>query len=424
MLLDDSAEVYWTQTEKYYAIWEALRVWGALTNYWRARGTFPWTAAASSPWTDLSVALPALRPRTVTLDQLTREIQFMCLEAANGISGTGMSGQISVSSILQALQRARNRFALDTRLPLEALSVSYPVPPPDGLVSFNQSSVFVHRASWQDDQSSAWFNLWRDDAFGVDRAGLAQQTTIPEVFSESQLSPLQLQLSPIPAAAGELELIIVPSEVIDLTDPLSTFNLPDEWIHAVKYAALADLFSAESQNTDPLRANYAESRYQQALAFARDARSIHRMTIAGAPVPLDSVASLDAGSPYWRNQTGAVSVCGVMYDFIAFSPGVSDGSYTITAEVSQSAPIPLSAGVAMPIGDEELANILDYATHVLTFKCGGREFSQTFAGYNSFLQAVAGRKGINAAKVRYLEPAWGQPQREWATRPDRMEVGR
>jgi hypothetical protein len=117
ILLDDQNELYWTRQEKYLAIWEAMRVWGAYTSYWRNRGAFvtqytweslpiPWGSAAFNwntipVWYDLAGFLPALRTRTWTLNQIVTDIQYMCLEAANGISGTGMSGQISIQSILQ-----------------------------------------------------------------------------------------------------------------------------------------------------------------------------------------------------------------------------------------------------------------------------------------------------------------------------------
>jgi hypothetical protein len=131
-ILDDAGQVYWTAPEIQYAIWEALRYWGALTNYWRARGAF--ALSPGTPYYDLSVQLPALRTRSWTLGQMTQEIQYLLLEAPNGISGVGMSGQVSVSTILSAIQRARNRFALDSKIPL-SIHRTQASTPPDGLVT-------------------------------------------------------------------------------------------------------------------------------------------------------------------------------------------------------------------------------------------------------------------------------------------------
>lgn len=426
VLLDDQNSLYWTDGygssagDKQYAIWDALRVWGAYTNYWRQRGTFNLTVNQS--FYDLSVELPALRTRTWTLDALTKEIQYMCLEAANGISGAGMSAQISVSSILQAIQRARNQFVIDARFPYTYHSTLASVAV-DGSVAFPQASVYVHRASWQDAISGAWTNLWREDAWAIDHADPSWITTpgSPVVYSESEFSPLSLQLSPAPAGSGILDAITVDSLQIDITDPTATFDIPDEWIHAVKFAALQDIFSAESQNKDALRAQYCQMRYDQAMDLARMGRSIMRLLYNSAPLPIDSLQAIDAGQYAWRNQPGPPQMAGVLYDFCAFNPGAPDQAYGIAADVVQSAPLPTAPGDFIPVGYEDIPHLLDYITHALTFKCGGKEFTDTFPQYDSFMAAAQARGRINAAKIRYLTPLFGQPQKEQAVRPDRLE---
>lgn len=425
-LLDDPSHLYWTEDEIELAVDEGLLYWGALTSYWRSRGAFNISPSNNSPFYDLSVKLPALRTRSWTLNKMVRDIQFMCLENASGTAGTGMSGQISVASILQAIARARNRFVLDTHLPLTVHSAFAPVAPPDGLVSFPQASVFVHRVSWQD-SGGAWTTLWREDSWAEDHADPTWTTspTSPRSWSEAELAPLSLQLMPSPQASGALEALTVDSLDIDITDPNATFNVPDEWVHAVKYAALSDMFSAESQNKDPLRAQYAEQRYQQSIAFAKDARSIIRLLSGNVPLPSDSMAALDAGAAYWRNQSGPPLLSGILYDIAAFAPGVADQTYGVTADVVRSAPLPTRTLLADPsnylqLGEEDIDNLIDYVTHVLAFKCGGTEFTSTIPGYDGFMGAVAGRKGINAAKIRYFTPLFGQAQKEWAERPDKV----
>lgn len=441
--LDDEASLYWTVPEKHFAIQEGLRVWGALTSYWRTRGVFPsaitWSQAGinwngpgirwntNPPYYDLSATLPNLRTRNWTLNQLTQEIQFACLEAANGISGQGMSGQISITNILQSIQRARNRFVIDTHLPLTVTYSGVNPPPPQGLVQVDQSSVYVHRVGWMDMSQGgywgAWTNLWREDAWAVDHA--SPDWTIapgnPQQYSEAELSPLQLQLSPPPANEGLIEILSVNSLGLDLTNPDQTFDIPDEWTHAVKYAALADLFGPNSQIYDPLRAQYCETRYTQAVDFARNARSLLRMMVNNVPVPIDSLAAMDAGQPYWRNQSGTPQMAGVAYDLVALST-ISTGSWSISCDVAQSAPIPTLGAQFIPLGAEDMGTLMDYCTHVLTLKCGGKELSGTMPDYDSFMKAASQRMGINRAKIRYLEPLFGMPNREWAMRPDRMEA--
>ncbi len=420
VLLDDQNSLYWTGPEKTLAIQEGLFLWGAYTSYWRTRGVFNLTAG--QPFYDLSVQLPLLRARTWTLQQLTKDIQFCLLEAANGITGAGMSGQISIGSILQSIQRARNQVVIDARFPSSYHSI-FAAPGGDGTVSFPNTAVYVHRASWKDDLSGAWTNLWREDSWAIDHNDPAWtlQAGSPVVYSEAEMAPLSMQLVPIPAAAGTLDAFTVDSLLIDTTDPAALFGLPDEWIHALKYAALQDIFSSESQNKDAMRAQYCEMRYQQAMDFARKARTVIRLLVNGVPLTIDSFAALDAGSPYWRNQTGAPQVAGVLYDFLAVSPGSPDAAYGIAADVVQSAPIPTTAGDPIPLGPEDIPHLIDYVTHILTIKCGGQELKDSFAQYDAFLDAIAGRTGINRAKMRYLGPILGQPQKEERERPDRME---
>ncbi len=425
--LDDSSSLYWTDAEKTFAVQEGLRVFGALTSYWRTRGSF--STSSSATYYDLSQRLPALRTRSWTLDQLTREIQFALLEAANGISGVGMSGQVSITNILQAVQRARNRFVIDSRLPYSATVSAPGVPPPNGLVQFDQSVVYLHRAAWQDYGSGgnpgAWTNLWREDAWQVDHGSprWTVEPGSPVQYSEAELAPLMVQISPAPTNSGALEILGVLSKTLDLTNPAETFGLPDEWIHAVKYAALADLYGPNSQIYDPMRGGYCEQRYTQALEFTKTARSLIRILVNGVPLGIDSLAALDAGFPAWRNQIDSPQLAGTLYDILAFSSQVP-GSAGVTCDVVQSAPIPVLAGDFIPLGEEDLGPLTDYCTHVLTIKCGGKELSSTMGDYDNFARACAQRMGITKAKVRMLEPLFGMANREWQARPDRMEAAR
>ena len=75
----------------------------------------------------------------------------------------------------------------------------------------------------------------------------------------------------------------------------------------------------------------------------------------------------------------------------------------------------------MPIGGEDLDHIMDYAVHWLTFKCGGKEFEDSFQRYDGFMRAAADRGRINKAKIRYLVPLLGQAQKESAERPDMIQ---
>ena len=420
-ILDDAAQVYWTAPEIQWAVGEALYVWGALTNYWRTRGIVNLSPTDSSPFYDLSLLLPQLRARTYTLGQIVTEIQFMLLEQPTGITGANSSGQVPIQAILNAVQMARNRFVLDTHLPITYHAAPFTGPLPAGLAEFPQASVFVHRVGWQDNYTSIWSNLYRADDWDVDKNDSLWPTEpgTPQQYSESQLAPLQIQISPPPINAGVMDALTVDSIQLNLTGAASLMGVPDEWAHAIKYAALSYLLSSEGQLVDAMRAKYAEDRYQQAVRMAVAARSITRLSVLGNPVNIDSLFNMDAGSPWWRNEAPSPpSVAGVLYDMFAVPP--VDQFYEAAVDVVQSAPIP-TLNQSMPIGIEDLDHITSYVKHILTFKCGGNDLKSTFPAYDSFMSAVEGRKGINAAKIKYLTPLFGQPQVEWAQRPDEVK---
>lgn len=467
VILDDTTAVYWTRQEIQFATYEALNVWGAYTSYWRTRGAFtlyppvPLGAQADfvpSPVVSLPVAIPDLRGYSYTLDQMVREIQYMLLEAPNGLSGQQMSGQVTVGTILAAIQIARDRFVKDFKIPI-SIHVPYITPaPPDGLITLDQQSVFVHRASWMDKSVGAgsaifpladrWTTLWRQDAWAFDK-GTPDWTTSPGLpygYSEAELSPLKLQLVPPPVNTGVLEVLTVDSLQMDLTSPISLFNVPDEWAHAIKYAALADILSSNSQITDPLRADYAEQRYQQSLKMAENATSVIRLLYNGKPIPMDSITAIDAGDPNWRNRTGLPEMFGALYDTVIITPGllldqfgiiydhssntpvITDNPYGFSVDVVQKAPLPTLLGGSpvssnfIQVGPEDLSAIRDYVQHILLFKCGGNEFKSTMSDYDSFLKSVSLRAGVNKARITYLAPLFGQPRKESAERPDRMSI--
>lgn len=418
-LLDDTSNKYWTVLEIQYAIQEAMYVWGALTAYWRSNGTF--NTAVGTAYYDLSVQMPTLRTRTWTLGQLCADIQYALLEAANGIAGTGMSGQTTVTAILNAINRARNKFVLDAVLPFSIATTTVASPPASGVVQFSNTTEYLHRAAWQDTASGTWYSLWRQDNYAAD-AGLNNWlggATIPRAFSQSNQTPLELQLIPPAAAAGVLETISASSLMLNLTSAATTFNVPDEWIHAIKWGAIAELVSVQSQLADPVRSQYATSRYNQAVDYAKLLnRSIVRAVYNNTPLMIDTLFNVDAGQPVWRNQIGPPQTAGILYDILAVVPGSPDAVYTLSVDVIQAAPIPLVGTDTIDVGPEDIPHLIDYAMHILTFKCGGRDFESTFGRYNNFMDAVSFRGQINKAQIQYIKPSLDQPSMEEGERPD------
>jgi hypothetical protein len=426
-LMDDPTQVYWTVDEIQAVTYEALLYWGALTGYWRTRATFNACqfspqfqgSAWAPPYVDLSQQLPLIRARSYTLGNLVKEIQASLLEAPNGVSGIGMSGQITIAAIISAIQEARNLFVLDAHLPL---SYHWPIAntSQSGIITLPDPSMYLHRLAWQD-AGGQWTPLWGQDTWALDHA-LPDWTNTPgtpKSYSESELAPLGVQLSPPPLGAGTLEAFTVDSLSLVVADA-TTLGLPNEWVHAVKYKALAILLSSASQLNDPTRAQYSQKRYEQYVEFAHSAISILRVLVNNTPMPLDSLSNYDASNPYWMNTYGPPEVAVCMYDWVALVPAQLDQLCGMAVDVTPSAPLPTLAQY-MPVGMEDLPNIEKYVRHTLTFKCGGKEFTNTVSEYDSYMRAVDGRKRINKAEIHYLEPLFGAGMRDEQMRRDQAE---
>ena len=69
----------------------------------------------------------------------------------------------------------------------------------------------------------------------------------------------------------------------------SLMNMPDDWTWVVKWGALADLLSKESNAKDVVRAEYCKKRYEEGLALLDNAPLVLAARISGKPVAVDAV---------------------------------------------------------------------------------------------------------------------------------------
>lgn len=413
-LIDDPTFIQWKYAEIRYGVIEALRWWGALTGYWRARGSF--SAVSGTPWYDLSVQIPNLRPRTVTFNDIAQEMDYHLFEQPGGVSGTGLSGQFSNSSILQSIARARNRLVMDAGLPLTVNSLQAISGVVDGRFYVDESYAYLRHGYWKDAVSGAWSPMRPTDAWSQDAYSplWTLNTGIPNAFSVSVTRPLEVQLYPIPANDGEIEWVSANTVQYDVDEIESddTLSLPDEFTPAVKYAALSDLLSMDGEGSDPQRADYAEKRYQQFVMVAREHRSAVRVQINNTPIGLSALSNLDSAFPRWRMSSGRPYNAGCDLDLIALAP-VANSGFGVTCDVLQSAPIPASDTTQfLQIGREVIPVIIDYVQHYLSFKLAGTEFITSIPTYDTFTQEAKARNGIQSNWIKMMGPLYGVPGKE------------
>lgn len=410
-LIDDPTYIQWKFEEIRYGVIEALRYWGALTSYWRQRGSF--NTNPGIPWYDLSAQLPLLRTRLVTFEDLTKELDYHCFELPGGVSGAGLSSQFAITSILTSLIRGRNRFVMDAGLPL--IITRQPVSSSaEGRFFTDEDTVYLRHAYWYDNPSGTYSNLRPTDAWAQDSYNplWTLEPSLPFAFSQSVTRPLEVQLYPQPVNSGEVEWLIAKSD--DYTQPITPATLlgiPDEFSHAVKYAALSDLFTMDGESSDPQRADYADRRYQQTVAIARNHKSVARVQIDGVPAGLSTLTMLDAAQPRWRMSRGKPCNAGCDLDILALAD-VPDTRYGVTVDVLQSAPIPPTDTEFLQIGREMIPAIIDYTQHYLGFKLGGQEFVMGMPLYDNFMASAKEKNAVQSKQIRYMSPLYGMPGRE------------
>jgi hypothetical protein len=398
--LGDSSLIFWSSDELARALHEALLLWGALTSYWVTSSTF--NTVASTAFYNLSVECPTYRRRDYTFEDLTTEIQHHLLEPqAAGVPGTGMTSQFTVSQITAALKRRRNQFVIDSHLPLTTTTVS-PGSPPDNTIDLPQDLAVIDRAAWKVTSTGVYSPLSRTDPYAAQAFSplWSLNPGKPYAYSQAESMPLAMVLVPPPLVAGSAHLIY--AQTLDLTVANGTsFAVPDEFAHAIKWGALYDLLSTNNPGYDPLRAAYCLERYQATLTAAAMARSMLRVRINSSPVPLATIAEIDDGKPSWQTGTGTPTTAAAAYDLLTFYR-VPNGVYQIGVDLVQAAPIPASGSTAIQMGREELPYLYDYCRHILSWKMGGAEFVSTMPLYDNFLAGAARRNKLLETKARYL----------------------
>lgn len=409
-LLDDPQFIQWKYEEIRFGVIEALRYWGALTSYWRARGAF--STIAGEPWYDLSAELPALRPRTVNFNEIVTEIDFHCFELPGGVAGTGLTSQFNITTIINAVVRARNRLVLDAGLPLSTTTTAF-TGAPDGRIEIDENIVYLRHGYWHD-FSGAWSPLRATDAWAQDSYSplWTLEPGVPFAFSQSVTPPLDVQLFPLPNTTGSVEWLV--ARTLNYDGPITAdtlLDIPNEFVHAVKYAALADLFTMDGETSDPQRADYAERRYLQTVEIAKNHKSIARVQVNNVPIGLSTLTMLDNAYPRWRMSNGKPTAAGCDLDILALAV-VPDGSYGVQCDVLQSAPIPADDDEFLQIGRELIPNIIDYVQHYLSFKLAGEEFMMSIPQYDNFMASAKSRNTIQSKQIKFMSPLYGMPGRE------------
>lgn len=399
--LDDAGAVYWlnagTYNEASMLLIEALRTWQAYSAYWRDRGHVNGITPSQVFWDLPSTLLDAssslMLQYTVTDQDLVAMIQYHLIEPVTGSSWTG-SDQFTLADLTNALQNRRNQLLEDTGLVATHSTINLTVSPPSGRVPLSDSIIDVRRVAWRAvAPSTAVIPLWSADewAFSAFHPDWNLNAETPSAHSVIGPPPLTLQLSPVPIASGQLELITVNAGA-DL-DPTTgvVLGVPDNFSWAVKWGALSDLLSKRGQAFDPLRQQYCEQRWQQAEEIIRISPCVLTAAVNEKMAFVQPVGDLDAFNTTWEETDGFPAAVGTAgFNLICLAPPPDNTQpYSITLDVVRNAVIPTADASQIQLGREEVDVILDYAVHLASFKMGGQEFLSTLPLFQNFVKHAA-----------------------------------
>ncbi len=426
-IVGDPANVFWKDDELGIYIKEALRTWGAMSLYWRDRGSF--ATSSGNPWYILPDMLPALMGYTVTDLDLVREMEYQLLEPATGATWTG-TPMFSVSDFVNALQRRRNQFRVEVGIGTHH-SQTFLGPPADGRYPLTDNVIDVRRVAWQT-LGGTWQTVWREDEWAFGSASAMtwpQNPGTPQTYSIASEPPLTVQLNPYPVANGTIDMLTINTGV-DLNPTIPTIlGVPDDFAWVIKFGALADKLGEDGPARDMGRAAYCEARWDEGVKLAKIYTSIMQLRVNDVPVYTTSVQEFDSGNYAWQSQGGKPNVgalSGLNILVLAGDGssgfGVPDAAYGISADVVRRAIVPVLDSDFLQIGREQLDSILRYAEHLAAFKMGGEEFAATKTQYEGMLKAAVVYNERLRANMKDFDALTDRRQLENERRPRRTEM--
>lgn len=371
--LSDPGQVFWTQAELAVYIVESLRTFNALTEIWNTE--FAFTAIAGEIWFNLGLMSTSPRFRTLTDAYLYTVMEYHLLEPASGGNWTGTS-QFTITDLSGALQRRRDEVIQLTGCNLGSQTLI--------------SSISGYKTTMPDTVLEAWrarfvpasdepYTMSREDsrAFDAFEPGHLQASGTPSAYDVYTGPPNTLIVDQAPNTAGSYDVITLQSGPSFNPPAANLLGVPDDWSWVIKWGALADVLSKDSEATDRERAKYALQRFNEGIKIMNASNWLLSATINNVPVDTPSVKEMDAFLPEWENDAAAwPSVVTAGMDYCAPCP-VAAGNVGVSLNLVGNAPIPVGLQDCVLVSRDVYDAILDYAQVLASFKMGGEEFAAT-----------------------------------------------
>lgn len=424
--LDDSTLTYWSRAELTAYIIEALRTWQSLTAFYRERNQFP--TVANQSFYDLTTT--GLLPTGVFDYNITDRDQiavilYHLLEAqlSGGFTWAGTE-QFNLPQVVNALQSSINQFLADTGCVLTHVLHATVLSLPSGRITLPDTLYDIRRAAWSDPDGN-FTTLWRADEYAINafKQGWSQNPEDPpQVYSVAVTPPVSIQIAPIPANSGQLDLCVSKSgQIFDPASLATLLSIPDDLAWGVKFGALAELLGADGQCRDVERAQYCIKRYEQAVEIAKLHPSVLETQINSVPIESGSLFSLDAFLTNWQNAKEQPQFLGMAGRNLLGLGNTPDAVYGVGLDLVRNMPVPATGADFLQVGRDMVDPILDYAQHLASFKMAGADFSYTMKLYQNFIRA-AGEQNSRIRQAAFYNDALRQPATNQSNQYPRLDV--
>lgn len=423
--LYDPTSQFWTLPELQLYLVEALQTWNALTGYWREDFTFQ--SQQGITFYDLTTVANTLRPLTSTDASLYPLIQYHLLEPPTGVNPwAGVSAQFTAADLIAAVQRRR-----DEVLAIAGCTLTRRlVPAVAGRITLPDSVIDVRRMSYVPTPGIGGANsvLWPEDTWGEESFNRnytilpAGTPGTPSTYLLSTQPPLSFDVDTPPSFAGSYALLTIEAGAALAPGAPQLLQVPDDFAHVIKWGALADLLSRESNAKDIPRAQYCEQRYRMGIKLLLDAPALLAMRIGNIVLPVDSVRSADSYQTTWETQANGqpnmAYHAGLNLLALSPPPNLTGGNpYSLTATVVENAPIPVAGGDFLQVGRDDLDTLIDYAQHLAAFKQGGAEFTRSLSLLERFMTQAGLYNSKLAELGEFTMMLFGRSQRELQMNP-------
>lgn len=423
---------FWISAELQLYIFRSLQMYNCLTNAWKTDFQF----VSPNLWNSLGSLTGSPRLRTATDAQSYTLLQYYLLEDPTGAGTWGGTSQFSLTDLQNSLQSRRNEMlqvsacndvllqniplvpgTRRTYLPDNILDVprvryfaSQAFPTATGSSGANTIivSVATNIASGQLVSGTGiapWATvisvsgttvilslpntgtvsgvvnfyipttLYRDDTVALEfyESPLYQLTPgTPETFQLSSEPPLSFDVNIAPNDAGVYEALTLQSGTTFAPPASTLLGIPDDFVWALEFGALADLLGREPEATDDQRAAYALKRYKDGLKLLINTPWIMLGSVDGLACSVDSLEETDRYSVGWDltpTNFGPVIVTAGM-DFLAAPVGSSIGITCLG-----NAPLLDSTNTYLQVSRDGWEQVLNEAQFLSSFKQGGAEFT-------------------------------------------------